>query len=50
MGLVIFGYGYSSQHFVRTQGARYAPVLATVRDPARAARLSSAEFDVVSFG
>ena len=29
MSLVIFGYGYTSQHFVRTQGARYAPVLAT---------------------
>ena len=41
MSLVIFGYGYSSQHFVRTPGARYAPVLATVRSPERAARLSS---------
>jgi nucleoside-diphosphate-sugar epimerase len=50
MSLVIFGYGYSSRHFVRTQGARYAPVLATVRDPARATRLSSTECDVVAFG
>ena len=50
MSLVIFGYGYSSRHFVRTHGARYAPVLATVRDPARAARLSSSECEVVAFG
>ena len=50
MSLVIFGYGYSSRHFVRMQGARYAPVLATVRDPARAARLLSAECEVVAFG
>jgi nucleoside-diphosphate-sugar epimerase len=50
MSLVIFGYGYTSQHFVRTQGARYAPVLATVRDPARAAQLTSEDCDVVAFG
>ena len=50
MSLVIFGYGYSSQHFVRMQGARYAPVLATVRSPERAARLSNADCQVVAFG
>ncbi len=50
MSLVIFGYGYSSQHFVRLHGAHYAPVLATVRDPARAARMTNAACEVVAFG
>ena len=50
MSLVVFGYGYTSQHFVRMQGARYAPVLATVRSPERAAKLTTADCDVVAFG
>ena len=50
MSLVIFGYGYSSQHFVRLYGAQYAPVLATVRDPARAVGLTSNNCKVVAFG
>ena len=50
MSLVIFGYGYSSQHFAQAYGARYAPVLATVRDPARAMKLTSEACEVVAFG
>jgi nucleoside-diphosphate-sugar epimerase len=50
MSLVVFGYGYTSQHFVRMQGAHYAPVLATVRSPERAAKLTTTNCDVVTFG
>jgi nucleoside-diphosphate-sugar epimerase len=50
MSLVVFGYGYTSQHFVRMQGAHYAPVLATVRSPERAAKLTITNCDVVTFG
>ncbi len=50
MSLLIFGYGYSSQHFVRLYGAHYAPVMASVRDPARAARLTNDACEVVAFG
>ena len=50
MSLVVFGYGYTSQHFVRMQGAHYAPVLATVRAPERAAKLATTNCDVVAFG
>ena len=50
MSLVVFGYGYTSQHFVRMQGAHYAPVLATVRAPERAEKLTTKDCDVVAFG
>ena len=50
MSLVIFGFGYTSQHFARLYGRDFAPVLATVRAPERAAHLSQPGCDVVAFG
>jgi nucleoside-diphosphate-sugar epimerase len=53
MKLVILGLGYSSRHFLdearRRFGSQLAPVMATVRDRARAAALSGDGLDVVAF-
>ncbi len=50
MSLVIFGYGYSAQHFVQKFGESYRPILATVRVRQRARSLSSPDCSTVAFG
>ncbi|MBS0248222.1 MAG: SDR family oxidoreductase [Proteobacteria bacterium] len=39
--LLVFGFGYSAQHYLAEDSARWSHVTATVRDPGRAAALNS---------
>lgn len=49
MNLFIFGYGYTSRHFVAAHAARLSAITGTVRDPQRAAALSSAAVTILPF-
>jgi nucleoside-diphosphate-sugar epimerase len=49
MNLVIFGLGYTSQHFAQEHGATFSSITATVRSPERAQALTQPGLDVLAF-
>jgi hypothetical protein len=49
MNLFIFGYGYTSEHFAASHRPMFTDLTATVRDPQRAAALSTERLRVLPF-
>jgi len=49
MNLLVFGLGFSAQHYLAADAARWTRIVATVRDPARAAALGSSACTVLFF-